>query len=153
MGSAALSEDYVRRTNVALPWTRKDMVFSVVVIALGAALASAIGIARDARAEHDRVSGELEHIRTQYAELGSDLVSAEKRAIELTDDLNRAYNGTLELTAIGTELEGSLTESISATMGIGRNISRLTETVDELERTVRVYQEIIRGTEQENVPP
>jgi chromosome segregation ATPase len=138
---------------VALPWTKKDVVFSVIILVLGAALSAAVGIARDARSERNSVGGELEQIRTQYAALGADLIAAERRAVELADDLNRAYNGTLELENLGTELEGSITESIAATMGIGRNIARLTDTVGELERVVQGYREIIRGTERENQPP
>jgi chromosome segregation ATPase len=120
---------------------------------MGVALSSAIGFARDAGSECYRISGELEQIRSQYAELGTDLISAEKRAVELADDLNRAYNGTLELGSVGTELEGSITESIAATMEIGRNISRLADTIDEFERAVRVYQELIRAAEQGDQPP
>jgi chromosome segregation ATPase len=138
---------------VAKRWTKRDIIFCVVILILGAALSSAVGIARDARTERDSIGGKLEQIRDQYAELGADLIAAERRAIDLTDDLNRAYNGTLELSAIGTELEGSITESIAATMGIGRNIARLTDSISELERVVQGYREIIRDTEQGNQPP
>jgi hypothetical protein len=138
---------------VDIRWTKKDVIFSAVLLVLALAFSAAFGAARDARSGYDRVSGELEQIRAQYAALGSDLIAAERRSLELTDDLNRAYNGTLEIAGIGTELEGSITESIAATMGIGRNIARLTDTVDELERVVRVYQDIVRSTTEENAPP
>jgi hypothetical protein len=138
---------------VALPWTKKDVVFSGILLALAVALSIAVGVAGDEREKHAAVRGELAETRVLYTNLGDDLVAAERRAVGLTDDLNRAYNGTLEIASIGTELEGSITESIAATMGIGRNIARLTDAIDELERVVRGYQEIIRATERENQPP
>jgi hypothetical protein len=135
---------------VALPWTKKDVVFGVIFFIAGLVIASLFGISGERR---DRLSGELEQIRSDNERLTASLRQAGGRTAELEGQLREAQSTNSELRKT---IDG-LTVTVGYIKGAVNEVERssfiFADTTDRGYFLIGELERIIEETGIRNIPP
>jgi chromosome segregation ATPase len=135
---------------VALPGTKKDIVFSVVFLVIGLVIASLCGLSGDRR---NRLSGELEQLRLDNQRLTASLRQADGRTAELEGRLREAQSTNSELRKT---IDG-LTVTVGYIKGAADEIERssfiFADTTERGYFLIGELERIIAETGIRNIPP